>query len=365
MEPGAPTPCRDLADRLLAARPPLERLDLALPGCRARIRGDDRGVMAELREYYREFLLSAASGPADLEIVALAGPPIELPWALEVKHDDKGRPAKEAWIDLADGRVVRKIRTGVTLLMGQAGGRTIDVIAGPLSDHADQVINFLHHRFMARALAGGGALAHAAAVAHQGRGLVLCGRSGAGKSTLALHLMAHTPALAFVSNDRLVLGCGDTPRILGIPKHPRVNPGTILNNPALTPLLDPRERAAFGALPEDELRPLEDKRDAVIDRLFGHRRFVLEASPAAALFLRWRPGGGEARIDEVDLRARPDLLPLLHKRLGLFFWPLEAPADEVAHAALIAALAHVPCFEVSGGIDLESAAAWVRERLGA
>ncbi len=366
MATGSANPCRDLYDSLLAAAGPLRELDLTLPEYRVQLRVDGPAVYAELADYFAEFISvgDGAQATPDLVITALRGDTPPLPSALTVKEDDKGRPPKEAWIDLADGRVVHKIRTGVVLVMGVG----VDLIAGPIGDHVDQVVNFVNHRLMQRWIAAGGVLGHAAGIARGDRGLILCGSAGAGKSTLALHMMAADPALAFVSNDRAVLDrkTGDgSPgaRLLGIPKQPRVNPGTVLHNPSLASMIDDDERRRYAAMPISELRFLEEKRDAMIPRLFGPGRFLLEARALGLVILRWTPGGGPMRVQEVTLEGRPDLQAILHKRLGLFFWPLASPTDEDGMAALAAVLAGVPAYEVSGGIDFEAATVWASELL--
>jgi HprK-related kinase B len=360
MDADAPTPCAALTRQLLAAAPPSERLLLDLPACKVRIRGNDPGVMSALRAYYREHARASASGDADLEILALTGPTPALPFPLQVR-DRTDRPQHEGSCDLADGRVVHKLRTGVVMIMSAEA----EVVCGPLADHVDQVINFIHHRVMTRWIAAGGRLAHAAGIALGDRGLVLCGLAGAGKSTLALEVMTRDPEVAFVTNDRAVLVAGDGgPRLRGIPKHPRVNPGTVLHNAALTPLLRADERARYLALDSAALRTCEDKRDAVIDRLFGPGRVRLEAAVAAVAVLCWRPDAdAPMTVEAVDFAARPDLQRALHKRLRLGFWPHAAPTDANAMAALVDRLVGVPVYEVRGRVDFAAAAAWARERL--
>ncbi|MBK8263017.1 MAG: HprK-related kinase B [Nannocystis sp.] len=356
------TELSDLAADLIAAAPPVHHLALAFPDTHVDVRSNDRAVLDALAAYYREFLRVAPAPPPHdrLEILALAEVLPEHTLDLIPKPPDPGKPLKEAFIDLQDGRLVGKQRTGVALLMGEAH----EIIAGPLAANIDQVINFINHRVMQRWAQRGACLAHAAAVARGARGLALAGRSGAGKSTLALHLLAADPQLAFVSNDRLLLRQGPHgPELRGIPKHPRVNPGTVLHNPALAPLLDDQERARYHAMPIDQLWALEEKRDAVIDRLFGPGRFVLAAHTAALLLLNWRRGAGPARIRAIDLPGHPELLPLLRKELGLFFWPLTSPSSEAADAALLAALRGAPVYLAEGGVDFPAAVAFCRDLL--
>jgi HprK-related kinase B len=105
-----------------------------------------------------------------------------------------------------------------------------------------------------------------------GPGLALAGLSGMGMSTLALHVMQL--GADFVSNDRLMVerrGGGLT--MHGVAKMPRVNPGTVLHNPCLAPVIPEEERVRFEDLSPDELWTLEHKYDAFIAECFGPGRF--------------------------------------------------------------------------------------------
>jgi HprK-related kinase B len=354
------TPCHTLTQRLLAADPPTERLLVDLPRCRLRLRGNDRGVMSELRSYYREHALASANGDADLEILVLAGPLPELPWTM-TEHLDRHGAAKEASVDLADGRVVHKLRCGVVLIMGE----DVEAVCGAIDAHFDQVVGFIHRRVLRHWIAAGGAYVHAAGVALGDRGVVLCGPSGAGKSTLSLHLLAHDPELALVANDRAVLvRDAAAPRLLGSPKHPVVNPGTIVHNPALAPLLEPAQHQRYLALDDAELRDLDDDHHAIVHQLFGPGRVRLESGIAAVVFLSWSADcDAPMTVAPVDLRERPDLAALLHQRVGLLHWPLVAGDDEEAQAALVGFLADVPAYELRGQSDFAAATTWATDLL--
>ncbi|MGT4071513.1 UNVERIFIED_CONTAM: hypothetical protein I5919_22315, partial [Aeromonas hydrophila] len=87
---------------------------------------------------------------------------------------------------------------------------------------------------------------HASAVvdAEDGRALVFLGNSGSGKSSLALQLIERG-GYEFLSNDRVLMRA-DRHGVLvaGLPKKPRVNPGTLLASASLSRLLPrPRRRA--------------------------------------------------------------------------------------------------------------------------
>jgi len=193
--------------------------------------------------------------------------------------------------------------------------------------------------------------------------VLLAGASGTGKSTLALQLLAR--GCDYLSNDRVLLrreGAGV--RLLGVPKLPRVNPGTLLGVPGLAATLAPSDRARYSALPAAELRSLEHKHDVDVAALFGSGRMALSARLEAALVLAWRFDAGPARLERVELARRPDLLESLMKPVGLFYEPdpAERPAD-FSPRRYLECLAGVPVLCLSGGVDFEAAAELLEARV--
>jgi HprK-related kinase B len=260
---------------------------------------------------------------------------------------------------------VRKQATGMLFLFGggQRGGWNIAV--GPCGANRNQLVNFLCARYMERRVAAGWALGHAAGVAlpGAGAGLALCGFAGMGKSTLALHLVAR--GLDFLSNDRVLLEPGAAGRAVlhGIPKHPRLNPGTALGNPELAPLLScalPEGlRRAYADRPRESLYAVEDKYDALIDHCFGQAgsRFRLAAPLAGVVVLNWRHRGGPMRAERVELSARPELLEALRKPPGVFYLPQALTGARLTPEETLQALCGAPALELCGGSDFSAAAA--------
>jgi HprK-related kinase B len=280
-------------------------------------------------------------------------PAPEFAAAFAVKPPDPGKTkVKEEFLDLPDGRIVRKRLTGMVFVFGEGDNAAV----GPCRDHLNQVINFINNRHIQWALCRGCLLGHAAGVLRKNRGLALAGFSGAGKSTLALHIM--NLGATFVSNDRLMVAPeGDGLHMHGVAKLPRINPGTVLNNPSLESVMTPEERAEFAALPVRELWNLEHKYDADIETCFGPDRFRLDGPMHALAILDWKPGGGETKVRRVSLGDRRDLLPAFMKSTGLFFAPeagcrMPEPTED-AYADL---LSRCGVLEFSGGIDFEKAA---------
>jgi HprK-related kinase B len=339
-------------DRLLV--PAEERLALRFCEQSIEVRSNCRDLLAYLAGYFEEFQGDPADHP-DLAIVALEAPPTDLGLTYTVKPPDPGKDRiKEEFVDLPDGRIVRKRLTGMLFLFGG----DLHLAYGPCLENANQVVNFINNRFLQYHLNRGSLLAHAAGVAVGERGLALAGFSGAGKSTLALHLLSR--GATFVSNDRLLVSASGTERrMLGVPKLPRVNPGTILHNEALRDVMPPAERAAAAALPADELWQLEQKYDVFIQRCIGPGRFQLQAPLRALCMLTWQRDGGAPRLAPADLATRPDLLDAFRKPVGLFYEDegLEERPD-FTPAAYLEAMGDAPVFELSGGVDFDRAASW-------
>lgn len=349
------------AATLEAHAPARHSLALALHGDRYEVRSDDASLIAELRGYFAPFLAPDSDAAADVRILAYQAPAFPadtVTWTIP-PEERKRKRKKERYIDLPDGRVVHKVRTG--MMFGFGGD--LNIAFGPCTDNPNQVVNFVNNRLMSRALDEGAILAHAAAVSMRGRAVAFAGFSGMGKSTTALHLM-NVPGTVFVSNDRLLLsrGANGDVRAAGVPKHPRINPGTALHNDALARIVAPEKAAALRQMAPDALWALEDKYDAIVDDCFGPGRFELRASLAAFIVLNWGPPGAPMRATRTDLDERPALLPAIMKGPGLFHHPgapLVLPAADSYHALL----AGVPLYELTGGADFAGAVALSRRIL--
>jgi len=357
MNAALPTLSQLTAPYLSGAEVPHEvRIDLG--GCAVLVRTDDLALARELEHYFQEFLCAADEGA--IVITALDRAPVALGLPYQVKTPDPGKTKiKEEFCDLPDGRVVRKRLTGLVFLFG--GGNNL--VLGPCRENANQVINFVNNRFIERMLNQGCQLGHAAGVLLAGRGLALAGFSGMGKSTLAMRLMSL--GTAFVSNDRLLVSREDAGlRMLGVPKQPRVNPGTLLNNQDLAWMLDAGERSELLALPPESLWQLERKYDALIVDCFGPGKFILKAPLNGLVILNWRHDGGPALVRRVSFAERPELLAAFMKETGLFYLPEgEGVGLDRGASAYAALLDAADVIEIAGGVDFDRAAAACKEYL--
>jgi HprK-related kinase B len=332
--------------------PATETLRLRFDTCGVRVVTNSAAVREGLAAYYRNFADAAAG---DDIVVAVHEAPAE-PGDLEliVCPPEPGKErVKDEYRDLADGRLLRKRLTEMVFVFGGPAAATI----GPCLANLNQVINFINNRFMQWHVDRGALLAHAAGVALHGRGLALAGLASRGKSTLTLHLLGK--GLDYVTNDRLLLTrtAGGGLRMLGLPKFPRVNPGTLLNNERLAGLLPAGERAKLAGKSRAELWGIEQKYDVDVNEFFAGR-FALGADVGAVAVLNWRLEGGAARVAPVKLAERPELLGALRKSPGVHYYPgagRERP--DCSGAAYLERLGDVTVLEIGGGVDFEAAAA--------
>ncbi|MFP4472669.1 MAG: HprK-related kinase B [Candidatus Omnitrophota bacterium] len=320
---------------------------LNFDGCIIEVRTNDRCLAEQLQNYFA--LFQDRQHQAHYVVHAVQQPEWDPGLVFEERpREVPGKKIKEAVCDLSDGRAVRKIQTGMIMVM--TGNR--NAVVGPCRQNINQVINFINNRYIEWRLNQGAVLLHCAGVLLRGKGAALCGFSGAGKSTLALHLM--NEGAKFVSNDRIAAARqNDRVRMYGAAKQPRVNPGTIVHNRSLWHLIPKQRRHELQGLTPSELWALEEKYDVDILRLYGQDSWRLHCAMDRLVVLNWQRGAGSTKITEVDLSARRDLYPAFMKGPGVFFRPgCDDFYDTYCTAeAYRKCLEGVPVYEVTGGVD--------------
>jgi HprK-related kinase B len=258
-------------------------------------------------------------------------------------------------VDLPGGRLVRKVRTGMVFLQSESHR----IAAGPCLENSNQVINFINSQYMNWLQHRGWLICHAAGLVYRGRGLGIAGFSGGGKSTLMLHMLDNDE-VSYLSNDRLFIRI-ERGRTLarGIPKLPRINPGTIVHNPKLHSLIPAQQSNTLLQLPAAELWELEEKYDVSIDRIYGQGRIMAEAPLAAILILDWRRDSDKAlEIERVDLAVHRNLLGALMKSPGPFYQHPDGSFQQDTTAfddtAYLDTLKNVPIYAARGRLDFST-----------
>jgi HprK-related kinase B len=333
-----------------------DELYLAAGDCLMRVRSNSPRLIGKLGDYFSHVRAAAAVPDIDIVTIEGAAPDPGLDF-IDWKREPGKTGRKDSYVDLPGGRAVRKVRTGMVFLQSER----YRIAAGPCIQYDNQVINFINSQYMNWLQHRGWLICHAAGLVYGDRGLGIAGFSGGGKSTLMLHLLADA-AVSYLTNDRLFVHAGPQGvQARGIPKLPRVNPGTIVHNPKLHGLIPARERAALLQMPTQQLWELEDKYDVSVDRVYGAGRIVQEASLSALLILNWqRDAVADPMLETVELAQRPDLLAALMKSPGPFYqYPdghFQRDTDGFDESAYLDALRGVVVYEAGGRIDFSAMA---------
>ena len=358
------TPSKTLQDKALL---------LKLQDCQLQIFSSSQALLDNLHDYFAElieFVPASHLDAAALKVFALESN-ANLNFIEQLEWEDWAREAgktgrKDAVFDGEFSeqtfRLVYKVKTGMVFfqpsLTDQA--QTSPLIAvGPVSQHPNQIINFVLTQYLNQHLRHNWLLGHASGLKVEGKGISIAGLSGGGKSTLMLHLLE--VGEHFISNDRLLFNELDGKLIMrGIPKQPRINPGTIVHNPRLHSLMTEQERESFLAMPSEQLRALEHKFDAPVNQLFGENCYQSEAALDALVILNWSVSSpSETAIRVTNFSQSPELIPAILKSPGPFF--NEANGAFLANGQtptlekIQQRMGRVPVLELNGKVDFGKA----------
>jgi HprK-related kinase B len=339
-----------------AARLCADEVYLALGGCILRLRSNSSELLADLADYFAHVAGTAMTPDIDIIAIESAAPELGIDF-IDWKREPGKTGRKDSYVDLPGGRLVRKVRTGMVFL--QSEGHLI--AAGPCRKYDNQVINYINSQYMNWLQNRDWLICHAAGLVSGGKCLGIAGFSGGGKSTLMLQLLDND-AVSYLTNDRLFVKTASGRTLArGIPKLPRINPGTIVHNPALHSLIPAQQRAALLQLPAGELWELEEKYDVHIDRVYGPGRIMAEAPLAAFLILDWqRDTDEELVVEQADLAANRDLLGALMKSPGPFYQYPDGSflQDTTAldEAAYLDTLNDIPVYAARGRVDFSAMA---------
>ena len=340
-----------------------DSLHLALGGGTLRLRSNSAQLIAGLRDYFDH--VACAPAEPDLDVVAIEreAPEIGLEFIYWKRGPGKsGR--KDSYVDLPGGRAIRKVRSGMVFLQSKAHR----IAAGPCLEYDNQVINFINAQYMNWLQHRGWMICHASGLVRNGCGFAIACFSGGGKSNLMLKLLEHD-GVAYLTSDRLFVHPeGSGIAAPGVPKLPRINPGTLVHNPRLHALIEPERREELLGLPPSELCELEEKYDVLVERVYGADSIVAEAPLTTFLVLNWkRHSESPMRVKQVDLAARRDLLGAIMKSPGPFYQlpdgSFQRDDAELDQEAYLDSLLGVAVFEASGRVDFEGLTDYCLEKL--
>jgi HprK-related kinase B len=339
-------------------------LNLALGECKLRLRSNSSELIQQLSRYFAHVVGPAAQPDIDMLAIDQKAPELGLDF-IDWKREPGKTGRKDSYFDLPGGRLVRKVRTGMVFLQSE----TARIAAGPCLEYDNQVINFINAQYMNWLQNRDWLICHAAGLVHNGHTLGIAGFSGGGKSTLMLHMLEN-PEINYLTNDRLFIKeVNGAVQSAGIPKLPRINPGTIVHNPRLHPLIPAQQREELLNMPNEELWHIEDKYDVLIDEVYGHDRITQQAPITTFLVLNWqRDSDQPLNLQQVDLAQRADLLGAIMKSPGPFYQYPDGSfyQDDTAfnQQAYLDVLNTIKVYEASGRIDFSQMSERLIELIG-
>lgn len=324
--------------------PPLARtIDVGL--AQVTVHSDSTALLEQLADYYQGF---AQGSDHHFSIWAWQRPEFSLPeldWEPVPREPGKtGKKEQSATSPL--GHWIQKVRTGMHFLQRDES----PVAVGPCEQNLPQIVNFINNQLINHYIDAGYCLGHASGFTRNKSTLAIAASSGGGKSTLMLRCLEN-PANHFLSNDRVLFKDG---QIVGIPKWPRVNPGTLLHSDRLKGILPTDRAAELGQLSQTELWVIEEKYDVLIPDHYGPERATSQARFEHLVMLNWSLDSS----DPLQLTAltEKDGIEGLRKRPGPFYikGPQPAPAAELG--GYWSELSQVNVWELTGKIDFDAGA---------
>lgn len=334
-------------DEIRGRYPPTDVLTFSFLGVALSVHTNDARVASGLARYFSPFR-SETPLRETLPIYALQGTPTYDPLRLQdVARTGTGRSVKEAFYEVSGGRIVVKLRTGVAVYIAEPE----HYVVGDLVRNLSQAANVVSMVFAKAMLRRGYVMLHASAALGEDGGVAFAAHSGAGKSTMALAMVE--AGYRFVTNDRLLvrLDQGQV-EMVGLPRIPRVNPGTLLRLSRLTSLLPHDDRRRYERMSPDALWATEEKRDVEIDAIFGPGTFQLIGQLRVLYVLAWRQGGPGWEVHPLDPLARSAALRRMAKHFGV--QDLQPPPQADQEAALDAIAGAIPIYEVTGQPDVSA-----------
>jgi len=356
-------------------------LSLNLEGCSIHLQTNSKELLDKLTIYFENCDVinsTEDSKIADIHIIAIES----LPPELQIQYIDWAREPgktgrKDEYFNIIDGRVVRKVRTGMVFLQSE----NERIAAGPCIQYDNQLINFINSQYMNWLQNRGWLICHASGMTIdseqiKGKGFAIAGLSGGGKSTLMLELM-NDPAISYLTNDRLFIKRQEFKKqeteesqsetnMLGIPKLPRINPGTIVGNPKLHGLLDEKELNYYQSMDRSELWEVEEKNDVLITQIYGDKRLHYSAQISSFIILNWqRDSNQKTRLTHIDINQRTDVLAAIMKSPGPFYQyqdgHFQKDNDEFDQDTYLHHLSDVAIYEATGNIDFKKMAQLILE----
>lgn len=337
-------------DNIYSKKMLLEKdLLLEFDKCFICITSNSEKMIDYLGNYFKSFISKRKDVRVDYKIKIFERNNLDLKMDFKIVKPGFGKTKiKEEYHELENGRIVKKVLTGLIFLTG----KEVNSVFGRCLKNANQIVNFINNKYIQWLLEQGGILLHAAGICSNSQGIGICGFSGKGKSTLALKLLEND--INFVSNDRLIIcSQNEQTKMMGVPKYPRVNPGTIINNENLNDMISKEKIEILKNMEPEQLWELEEKYDVFLENFFKSAKFVLSSNIKSLIILNWDKDKKYFNAEKISLENRKDLIPVFYKEPGIFYYSKKKYSSD--YDEYINVLNNINVIEFNGKLDFEEA----------
>lgn len=316
-------------------------VELSVGHLRLHVRLGDEDIYNQLLRYYKPFVCSDDHEP-EVEVSQWAshdGVDEEYckemyvyGWNRPAVYDEKmlldqpreKGPAKQSFYTLSTGTlVVYRKRSDIVYYLKKKRYYAV----GDLQSRMGELHNLVSFAYTQTLRSLGYIALHASAMSINGRGIGFAGTGGMGKTTAALTFLEM--GFDYITNDRLlvkssVVESGEVV-VSGVPKWPRVNPGSLLTLPKLRTLVEKSKRKKYKKMSWDTLWAVEDKHDVHVPEIYGIKKLTMYATLDTLCIFTWKPAGtsscspvgsGDVFVSKVPPQQVGRLLcPLLKQKL--------------------------------------------------
>ncbi len=294
------------------------RLRLRFRNVILEIRSNDRLLIDRVREYHRCYVEEDdASGEAFQVVHLLHIPGFRSSYEMrDFVRSKSGRKIKEEFIDLFEGRLVRKKKYGIEAYIDGVN----HIMVGDIRENIHQVALFLNVVFARMYLAGRGyLLLNVAAISDGDNVISLASMPNTGTSGTILFDLIERKFKLTAFDRLMVRSRDDLVQAIGYPLHPRVHPGSVLHHDRIMSSLSIGKQTRYRQLGPSELWALDESVQVDVDRIYGEHSTQLFGTLESLYILEWEP---ESRFvtsfDELSTDELLKMAPVYYKDLGVF-----------------------------------------------
>lgn len=274
------------------------------------VRSNDSGVIRQIKKYHGAHLAEDDDSSPSHVVYFLQAKGFKSNYAM--RDFSRQGKIKEEFVDIFEGRLVRKKKYGIEIYFDGLQ----HIMIGDISGNLHQIILFLNVVFARTFLARGGySLFNVMAVEKEGEVIAFAGSTS---PTLLLNFL--DAGFLFCTSDRLMVRATDEDvNAVGYPIHPRLKPGYVMSNPRIAGILPGSRINEYQGISFAKLWMLDDLISVDVDKVYGSGTHKLRGNLKAFHLLEWdQNSSARTKITPISTDELLENLPVYYKDLGVF-----------------------------------------------